>query len=149
MVYIITNKERAAFQKLTTDEERDQFIKAFWERRNPRPGSSENVFKAEFYRRVAYANLHWAFDTRPGWKPDRGHMYILYGPPDEIDSHPSGGPHNRPESEGGGAAVACPFEDWRYAHIEGVGGLNIEFIDPSSSGEYRRTMDPKEKYKKL
>ena len=143
---IISNEEKTAFERLKTDEEREHFVKAFWARRNPTPGSAENEFREEYYRRIAYANKHWAWN-QPGWKTDRGHIYIMYGPPDEIDSHPSGGSYKRPESEGGGSVVACPFEDWRYAHFQGLGSLSIEFIDPSSSGEYRMTLDPKEKYK--
>jgi len=99
--YIITDEERAAFKKLTTDEEREQFIEQFWERRNPNPGSPENEFKEEYYRRIAYSNEHFASGI-PGWKTDRGRMYIMYGPPDEIESHPSGGNYQRPPEEGGG-----------------------------------------------
>ncbi|MGO8789863.1 MAG: GWxTD domain-containing protein [Terriglobia bacterium] len=146
VAYLISNEEKTAFESLKTDEEREHFLKAFWVRANPTPGSAGNEFRAEYYRRIAYANKHWAWN-QPGWKTDRGHIYIMYGPPDEIDSHPSGGNYKRPESEGGGSAVACPFEDWRYAHFQGLGSLSIEFIDPASSGEYRMTLDPKEKYK--
>ena len=93
--YIITDEERAAFKKLSTDDEREQFIEQFWERRNPNPGSPENEFKEEYYRRIAYANEHYASGI-PGWKTDRGRIYITWGPPDEIDSHPSGGTYDRP-----------------------------------------------------
>ena len=85
--YIITNEERAAFKKLTTDDEREQFIETFWERRNPNPGSPENEFKEEYYRRIAYANEHYASGI-PGWRTDRGRIYIMYGPADEIDDSP-------------------------------------------------------------
>jgi GWxTD domain-containing protein len=148
VVYIISDKERAAFQKLTTDEEREMFVVQFWERRNPHPGSTENTFKEEHYRRIAYANQHFA-TKRPGWKTDRGHMYILYGPPDEIESHRSGGSYKRPDSEGGGTTSTYPFEQWRYRHIDGIGNnVIMEFVDVSSSGEFRMTSDPKAKYKK-
>lgn len=143
--YIITDNERAAFKKLTTDDEREQFIEAFWERRNPNPGSPENEFKEEYYRRIAYANDHYASGIQ-GWKTDRGRIYIMYGPPDEIDSHPSGGTYNRPQEEGGGETSTYPFEDWRYRYIEGIGeNVILEFVDPSMSGEYHLTMDPGEK----
>jgi GWxTD domain-containing protein len=143
--YIITDEERASFKKFTTDDEREQFIEAFWERRNPNPGSPENEFKEEYYRRIAYANEHYASGI-PGWKTDRGRIYITWGPPDEIDSHPSGGTYDRPPEEGGGETSTYPFEQWRYRYIEGIGNnIILEFVDPSMSGEYHLTMDPGEK----
>jgi GWxTD domain-containing protein len=145
--YIISDQERTAFKHLETDEERQHFVEQFWERRNPNPGSAVNEFRIEHYRRIAYANEHYAADLS-GWKTDRGRIYILYGPPDEIDSHPSGGKYERPASEGGGTVMTYPFEDWRYAHFQGLGSLSIEFVDLASSGEYRVTLNPKEKYKK-
>jgi len=147
--YIITDTERADLKKHTTDEEREKFIEQFWEWRNPNPGSPRNEFREEHYRRIAYANDHYAFaSSRPGWRTDRGRIYILYGPPDEIDSHPSGGSYERPASEGGGTVMTYTFEDWRYAHFQGIGSLTIEFVDKASSGEFHMTSDPKEKYKK-
>jgi GWxTD domain-containing protein len=143
--YIITDQERAAWKKLNTDSEREQFIEAFWERRNPNPQSGENEFKEEYYRRIAYANEHYASGI-PGWRTDRGRIYIMYGPPDEIDSHPSGGNYNRPIEEGGGSTSTFPFETWRYRYIDGIGNnIELEFVDPSMSGEYHLTMDPGEK----
>jgi GWxTD domain-containing protein len=143
--YIITPEERAAWKKLTTDDEREQFIEAFWERRNPNPGTGENEFKEEYYRRIAYANEHYTSGIQ-GWRTDRGRIYIMYGPPDEIDSHPSGGSYVRPMTEGGGETSTFPFEDWRYRYIDGIGNnVNLEFVDPSMSGEYHLTMDPGEK----
>lgn len=143
--YIITNAERAAFKKLTTDDEREAFIENFWERRNPNPSSPENEYKEEYYRRIAYANEHYASGI-PGWKTDRGRIYIMYGPPDEIDSHPSGGMYERPDSEGGGETSTFPFEDWRYRYIDGVGtNVILEFVDTTMTGEYHLTMDPGEK----
>ena len=147
VVYIITDEEKAAFERLNTDQERQHFVEQFWARRDPTPGTAENEFKEEHYRRLAFANQHFA-SSQPGWKTDRGRIYIRYGPPDEIDSHPSGNGYRRPESEGGGVASTYPFEDWRYNHFDGVGKLTIEFVDISSSGEFRMTLDPKEKYKK-
>jgi len=143
--YIITSTERAAFKKLTTDDERESFIENFWERRNPNPGSPENEFKEEYYRRIAYANEHFASGI-PGWKTDRGRIYITWGPADEIDSHPSGGTYERPPEEGGGETSTFPFEDWRYRYLPGIGtNIMLEFVDPSMSGEYHLTIDPGEK----
>jgi GWxTD domain-containing protein len=145
VVYIITDEERQAFKRLQTDEERDQFIEQFWLRRDPTPDTIENEYKEEHYRRIAYANEHFASGI-PGWKADRGRIYITYGPPDEIDAHPSGGNEQRSMEEGGGQTSMYPYEDWRYRYIEGIGNdINIEFVDKSMSGEYRMTMDPSEK----
>ena len=145
VTYIITDEERQAFKRLQTDEERDQFIEQFWLRRDPTPDSLENEYKEEHYRRIAYANEHFASGI-PGWKTDRGRFYIMYGPPDEIESHPAGGSYQRPIDEGGGETSTYPFEQWRYRWIEGIGtNVVMEFVDPSNSGEYRFTIDPSEK----
>jgi GWxTD domain-containing protein len=145
VAYIITDEERAAFKKLQTDEEREQFIEQFWLRRDPTPDTIENEFKEEHYRRIAYANEHYASGI-PGWKTDRGRIYITFGPPDEIESHPSGGTYERPPEEGGGTTSTFPFEQWRYRYIDGIGNdVIIEFVDPTMSGEYHMTMDPSEK----
>ncbi len=145
VAYIITDEERAAFKRLQTDEEREQFIEQFWLRRDPTPDTIENEYKEEHYRRIAYANEHYASGI-PGWKTDRGRIYITYGPPDEIESHPSGGTYERPPEEGGGTTSTFPFEQWRYRYIEDIGSdIIIEFVDPTMSGEYRMTMDPSEK----
>ena len=133
--WIITDDERKAFTQLSNDEERDKFIEAFWDRRNPNPDSEDNEFKDEHYRRIEYANEHFAAGV-PGWKTDRGRIYIIYGPADEVDSHPSGGSYERPIEEGGGETSTYPFEDWRYRYIEGIGQeVNIEFVDTCMCGE--------------
>ncbi len=145
VVYIITPEERAAFKQLSNDEERDNFIENFWQRRDPTPDTEENEFKEEHYRRIAYANEHFAAGV-PGWKTDRGRIYIVYGPPDETDSHPSGGTYERPMEEGGGETSTYPFEDWRYRYIEGIGQeIIIEFVDTCMCGEYHMTIDRSEK----
>jgi len=143
--WIISDEERAAFKQLSNDEERDQFIEAFWQRRDPTPDTIENEFKEEHYRRIAYANEHYAAGI-PGWKTDRGRMYIMYGPADEIDAHPSGGTYDRPQEEGGGTTSTFPFEDWRYRYLEGIGQeVIIEFVDSCMCGDYHMTMDRSEK----
>jgi len=143
--YIITDEERRAFNTLNTDEERESFIEQFWVRRDPTPDTVENEFKEEHYRRIAYANERFASGI-PGWKTDRGHIYIAFGPPSEIESRPSGGSYERPAEEGGGATSTYPFEKWRYRWIDGIGtDINIEFVDPTITGEYRMTIDPNEK----
>ena len=145
VTYIITDEERKAFKQMSTDEEREQFVEQFWLRRDPTPDTVENEFKEEHYRRIAYANEHYASGA-PGWKMDRGRIYITFGPPDEIDEHPTGGTYERPTAEGGGETTTFPFEDWRYRYIEGIGNdINIEFVDTTMTGEYHLTMDPSEK----
>jgi GWxTD domain-containing protein len=145
VVYIITDEERAAFKQLSNDEERDNFIEAFWQRRDPTPDTEENEYKEEHYRRIAYANEHFAAGV-PGWKTDRGRIYIVFGPPDEKEEHPSGGTYERPMEEGGGETSTFPFEDWRYRYIEGIGQeVIVEFVDTCMCGEYHMTMDRSEK----
>src|SRR2546425_8255710 len=139
--WIISDEERAAFKQLSNDEERDNFIEAFWQRRDPTPDTVENEFKEEHYRRIAYANEHFAAGI-PGWKTDRGRIYIMYGPADEVESHPSGGAYERPMEEGGGSTSTFPFEQWRYRYLEGVGQeVIIEFVDDCMCGAYEMTMD--------
>jgi GWxTD domain-containing protein len=145
VTYIITDEERKVFKTLQTDDERQTFIENFWLRRDPTPDTEENEFREEHYRRIAYANDRFASGI-PGWKTDRGRIYIEYGPADEIDSHPSGGTYERPYEEGGGSTSTYPFEQWRYRYIEGIGtNIILEFVDTTMSGEYRLTMDPSEK----
>src|SRR5579862_3823536 len=145
VVWIITDEERSAFKQLSNDEERDNFIEAFWQRRDPTPDTEENEFKEEHYQRIAYANEHFAAGV-PGWKTDRGRIWIVYGKPDETGSHPSGGTYERPMDEGGGETSTFPFEDWRYRYIEGIGQeVIIEFVDTCMCGEFHMTMDRSEK----
>jgi GWxTD domain-containing protein len=145
VVWIITDQERAAFKQLSNDEERDNFIEAFWQRRDPTPDTEENEYKEEHYRRIAYANEHFAAGI-PGWKTDRGRMYIMYGPADEVESHPSGGTYERPMEEGGGETSTFPFETWRYRYLENIGQeVIIEFVDTCMCGDYHMTIDRSEK----
>ncbi|HEY7783894.1 MAG TPA: GWxTD domain-containing protein [Pyrinomonadaceae bacterium] len=145
VTYIITDEEKKAFKKLATDDERERFIEEFWRRRDPDPDTDENEFKEEYYERIAYANEHFASGI-PGWKTDRGRIYIMYGKPDEKETHPMGGGYERPSWEGGGSTTTYPFEIWFYRYIAGVGsGVEIEFVDPTGSGEYRIARNPYEK----
>src|SRR2546427_4314366 len=145
VTYIISPDERNAFLQLSTNEEREQFIEQFWLRRSSNPDLPDNDFKEEHYRRIAYANEHYASGI-PGWKTDRGRMYIIWGPADEVDSHPSGGTYDRPMEEGGGTTSTYPWEKWRYRYLQDIGeNIELEFVDPTGSGEYHLTMDPSEK----
>jgi GWxTD domain-containing protein len=143
--WIITDQELQAFKSLSNDEERDTFIENFWLRRNPNPDSPENEYKDEYYARIAYANEHFAAG-KPGWRTDRGHIYIAFGKPDSIDSHPSGGSYERPQEEGGGETSTFPFETWHYRYLEGIGdNIDIEFVDTCMCGDYHATIDRSEK----
>jgi GWxTD domain-containing protein len=143
--WIISDEERAAFKQLSNDDERDQFIEQFWLRRDPSPDTAENEYKEEHYRRIAYANEHFAAGIQ-GWRTDRGRMHVMYGRPDSIDSHPSGGYYNRPVEEGGGSTSTFPFETWRYRYLEGIGQeIEIEFVDTCMCGDYHMSLDRSEK----
>jgi GWxTD domain-containing protein len=143
--WIITDQEMQAFKHLGNDEERDQFIENFWLRRNPNPDSPENEYREEHYARIAYANEHFAAG-KPGWRTDRGHIYIAFGKPDNIDSHPSGGSYDRPMEEGGGNTSTFPFEIWHYRYLQGIGdNIDIEFVDTCMCGDYHMTIDRSEK----
>ena len=145
VTYIITDEEKTAFKRMSNDEEREQFVEQFWLRRDPTPDSQENEYKEEHYRRIAYTNERYASGI-PGWKTDRGRIYITFGPPDELEDHPSGGTYERPIEEGGGTTSTFPFQKWRYRWIEGIGqDIMIEFVDTTMTGEFRMTMDPSEK----
>jgi GWxTD domain-containing protein len=128
--YIISPRERAAFEKLATGEERDMFIQQFWERRNPTPGSKTNAFKEEFYRRVEHADKYFRLASgQPGWKSDRGHMLLAYGPPDEIQFHPNATPY--------------PFSVWKYQHLGRLGdNVTFRFVDHAGNGDYRLASPP-------
>ncbi len=131
--YIITNQERAAYLRLETDDERAEFIEQFWLRRDPTPGTPENEFKDEHYRRIAQANLRFpTAEGTAGWKTDRGRIYIVYGPPDEIDDHSTGD-----------TAAPVPFIDWTYRYLAAIGAnVKIEFVDPTRTHDFRMTSDP-------
>ncbi|MGD9629576.1 MAG: GWxTD domain-containing protein [Pyrinomonadaceae bacterium] len=143
--YIITKEEKRAFLALQTDEERENFIENFWRRRDPNPDTEENEYREEYYERIAYANEHFASGI-PGWKTDRGRIYIAWGKPDSVESHPAGGSYDRPSYEGGGSTTTYPFEVWFYRHLDNVGdGVEIEFVDPTGTGEYRIARNANEK----
>ena len=119
--YIISDEERAEFNKLDTVQQRDAFVVAFWESRNPTPGSGRNPYKEEHYRRLAYANTHFAAGS-PGYASDRGRFYIMYGPPDSVESRPG---------------LSPPDETWSYKSIEGIGrDVILTFTDECRCGKY-------------
>jgi GWxTD domain-containing protein len=146
VVYIITDQERAVFTQLQSDEEREEFIEQFWQRRDPTPGTPENEFRDEHYRRIEYANERFGLRGMVGWQTDRGRILIMYGKPDEIESHAAGGTYVRPNGQGGVTTVTLPFEIWGYRYIEGIGNnVLLQFVDPTATGEYRLAIDPNAK----
>ena len=143
--YIITEEEGAVFEKLTVLEEKERFIEQFWLRRDPDPRTGFNEFQEEHYRRIAFANERFR-SGKPGWLTDRGRVYIIHGPPAEIQVNPSGGLRERPFSQGSGTTETFPHEVWRYRHIEGIGSnVELEFVDPTMTGEYHLALSPDEK----
>ena len=145
VIYIIIAEERAVFEMLTSAEEKENFIEEFWRRRDTDPRTAYNEFKEEHYRRIAYANDHFKSGI-DGWTTDRGQVYITHGPPTSIDRHRTGGTYDRPVAEGGGSTTTFPYEVWYYQYIEGIGsGIEIEFVDPTGTGEYRVALRATEK----
>ena len=145
VIYTITGEEKTVFNKLQTTEEKERFIEQFWTRRDPSPRTSYNEFKEEHYRRLQYSNERFASGI-PGWRTDRGMIYIKFGEPDYIEAHPSGGRYNRPSWEGGGSTNTYPWERWEYRYLEGVGDdIEIEFVDDTLTGLYRLTTNPNDK----
>ena len=143
--WIIMDEELSAFKQLSNDEERDQFVEQFWLRRDPTPDTVENEFKEEHYRRITYANEHYQ-SGKAGFRTDRGRVYVIFGPADEIEAHPTGGQYQRPVEEGGGSTSTYPFEIWRYRYLEDIGQeITIEFVDNCMCGDYHMTMDRSEK----
>jgi GWxTD domain-containing protein len=133
--YIIAPEERCAFLQLGSDKERDQFVEQFWYRRNPDPESFENPFQKEHYRRIVFANNKFGTDI-PGWQTDRGHIYIRYGPPDVLGSHPAAEPMWTPPKDTP-ANVKYSWENWHYGYVDGLGeNVDLEFVDAAGSGEY-------------
>ena len=147
VLYIITPQEKAAFQQLQTDDERYEFVEQFWLRRDPSPDTMVNETRDEHYRRITYANERFP-SGKAGWKTDRGRIYIMWGPPDSIETFHGGDMTLRDFNEGGGWSVKYPHIKWRYRHIAGPDLGNeviIEFVDRGLSGEYRIARDPFEK----
>ena len=128
VVYIITDLEREVFRKLESDRERDRFIEAFWKQRDPTPGSPENEFKIEHYRRINHAN-HFFGRTTPmaGWRTDRGEIYIILGEPNDITRFE-------------GKTQVYNTEVWFYQGMTKYGlppGFNMIFFQEGGTGEYK------------
>jgi len=137
VAWIITPEEKGAFKLLRDDEQRDDFVEAFWQRRDPTPDNYENEFKEEHYRRIVYANGHFG-ESDPGWKSDRGRIYIIYGPPDSVRTYSA---KDRPSGTRRTEHSGLQSESWSYRFLEGVGmDVVVDFIDICSCGDYRMKM---------
>ena len=141
---ILSSGEIDAWKKLKTNEEREKFIETIWHARDPDPDTEENEYREAYYERLAYVKEHFS-SGMPGSKTDRGRIYLKYGKPDEVESHPAGGRYEREASEGGGSTSTYPFERWFYRNIPGRAGAQLEFVDPTGTGEYRLAMNPFQK----
>jgi GWxTD domain-containing protein len=141
---ILSAGQIKAFEKLTTNEEREKFIETIWHSLDPDPDTEENEYREAYYERLAFVNEHFSSGI-PGYKTDRGRIYLKFGKPDEVDSHPAGGAYQRDVSEGGGSTSTYPFEKWYYRNLPGRPGADIEFVDPTGTGEYRLARNPFEK----
>ena len=128
VVYIIAKREKDVFLDLTTTQERDRFIEAFWERRDPDPVTLENEFEVEHYRRLEYANTVLSRDApRAGWRTDRGQYHILLGKPLEIQRYD-------------GERNVVAIELWFYMGDPKYGlpaRFNLMFFKENDIGEYR------------
>ncbi len=127
VVYIITKAEKDVFLQLESDQERDQFIKAFWRQRDPNPNTPENEFQVEHYRRIQYANKWFGKESpAPGWRSDQGRIYILLGEPQAIDRI-----ENKTELR--------PLVTWYYQGLMEYGlpnAFNVLFFKRDSTGDY-------------
>jgi GWxTD domain-containing protein len=124
--WLISPQERGAFFLLTSDAERDHFIEQFWERRNA-GGSAPNSYRAEHYRRIAYANQHFASVGFAGWESDRGRIYIVNGAPNRVESFPSSAPYGHRYERWGYAVSQLVFVDFCNCG-------NYQLLDQSSTG---------------
>lgn len=119
--YVATSTEIEEFNQLHSLPAKRQFLYDFWQKRNPDPVANTNKYRIEYLKRVAYANDHFRVGGTPGWKTDRGRVYITYGKPDQIDRHP-----NESNSK--------PYEIWYYNSIQG--GVSFDFVDRTGFGDY-------------
>jgi GWxTD domain-containing protein len=124
--YIITAKERDVFSKLESDVDRDHFIEEFWRQRDPTPGTPRNEFKEEHYRRIDYANKTFGRGTPfQGWRTERGRIYIILGPPVDVQRIIS--------------SDAYPMELWYYVGNPAWGqasNFRLLFYQRNGGGDY-------------
>lgn len=139
VLYIVTESEKEAFLKLENDTDRETFIENFWLRRDPDPDTELNEFREEHYERIAFANENFTAGL-PGWRTDRGRTYIVLGKPDKIEK----GKATFENLEN------VPFEKWFYNYAIGFGNnIEIIFLDPTETGEFRFMKEKREKILEL
>lgn len=120
--YIMTDEQKLTYQQLKNLEAKKRFIAEFWWRHDPTPGTPQNEFYLDYLRRLDYANKNLRSFAREGWQTDRGRVYVVYGPPSDIDVFPS-------------TEAAKPYERWVYNNLEG--GVEFIFIDKTGFREFR------------
>lgn len=130
--YIITDAEKSVFLSLPNEVERGKFINQFWEKRDPDPNTPENEFKMAYYKRIAIANKVFSTGKKDGWRTDRGKIFILLGPPQEIqyDSMPI---------QSALSYYHGDREIWNYWGLENPRlpyNLEFVFVDKFGSGDY-------------
>lgn len=121
IAYLVNESERVQITTLADLTSKQRFLFEFWRRKNPDPQSGVNEFKKEYMNRIQYAETNFMSGLRKGWKSDKGRVYVLYGPADEIERFP-----NSPE--------ANPYEIWHFNSLQG--GVEFVFVDRYSMGDY-------------
>jgi GWxTD domain-containing protein len=119
---IMTGEENKIFKHLPDAESRKEFIKDFWDKRDPDPDTPVNEFKKEFEARIEYANKRF-IEGGPGMNTDRGRIYIFMGPPDKFEEYPTYGNPN----------IRGPILWWIYYKYN----LGIEFVDERGNGQFK------------
>ncbi|MBS1494375.1 MAG: GWxTD domain-containing protein [Bacteroidetes bacterium] len=122
-IYIRDDNETKTYRNLNTLEEKRKFMYAFWKKRDDSPMTPQNEFKINYFKRMNEANNRFKEDYNPGWKTDRGRIYVQYGPPDQINHYPF-------ESD------TKAYEEWKYDVLQG--GVEADFIEKEQgTGVYR------------
>lgn len=137
--YIALPEEREQFRALDDDGARALYVERFWARRDPNPDTLVNEYRTLFWERVQQANDTLLDAPRPGWMTDRGKIYILYGPPNEIQDY-----HDL-ETDAGPTASRGLIR-WLYERPAGRMDMDAIVVVPfvrDVTGEYRVSYDPK------
>jgi GWxTD domain-containing protein len=129
--YIATEDELATLQEGSAQERRQRWD-AFWAARDPVPATPENEFRETIFDRIRFATQQFAEAGRPGWRTDRGEVYIVLGPPTRFVE--------RQQDRRPGAAGAPDTEEWVYERLPEGGGLRLIFLDRNGLGMYE--LDP-------
>ena len=122
LVYLMDPDEHGVYPGLTPEGKRS-FLRRFWQKRDPTPGTPRNEFEELFYRTVDEANARFregGAAAVPGWRTDRGRIYIRFGAPDEVLDRSQAG-------------STRPYVVWKYTKVK---SLRFVFLDPTALGHY-------------